>query len=168
MNDKITIKQIAVDIGIDRSTLLKAAKKHPDITVHYIKTPGCASPLAHLGQCDAELMMRIYTSPQAVDTSPGNFYIIQLVPDLLKNRIKLGYATNVSQRLSQHQTSAPTAVLIKSYQCNKSWETTAINCVMANCRHVRLGAESFDFDDVDMVIKIADKFFNLMNPAAQE
>lgn len=44
----------------------------------------------------------------------GFFYIIQLIPEVLPNRVKIGYTDNLDVRLKEHQTAAPTAKLIKS------------------------------------------------------
>ena len=37
----------------------------------------------------------------------GVFYLIQIIPELSPNRLKLGFAADVRQRLSEHRTSAP-------------------------------------------------------------
>ena len=64
-----------------------------------------------------------------VQNEAGFFYIIQLVPELDPKRVKLGFADDVSVRLSQHRTSAPTAVVLKSWPCKRSWESTVIDAL---------------------------------------
>ena len=59
----------------------------------------------------------------------GYFYVIQLVPEALPNRVKLGYADDVKQRLREHQTSAPTARIIGQWRCKRYWEQTAIDSI---------------------------------------
>ena len=44
----------------------------------------------------------------------GYFYIIQLVPEALPNRVKVGFADNVEKRLAEHRTAAPTAQAVAS------------------------------------------------------
>jgi len=45
----------------------------------------------------------------------GYFYIIQLVPEALPNRVKIVFADNVATRLAEHRTDAPTAKLLKTW-----------------------------------------------------
>jgi hypothetical protein len=59
----------------------------------------------------------------------GYFYIIQLVPEALPTRIKIGYTDNLEQRLQDHQTSAPTAIIIASWPCKRSWDFAAMDSI---------------------------------------
>ncbi len=52
----------------------------------------------------------------------GYFYIVQLVPEAIPNRIKLGYTDDLKQRLREHQTSAPTAKILSHWPCKRYWE----------------------------------------------
>ena len=55
-----------------------------------------------------------------VDLTVGVFYVIQLIPELDANRIKLGFAEDASARLAQHRTAAPTATVLKTWPCKRS------------------------------------------------
>jgi len=59
----------------------------------------------------------------------GYFYLIQLVPEALPNRIKLGFADNVQKRLAEHRTAAPTAKLLKAWPCKRSWDYAAMDSI---------------------------------------
>lgn len=96
-----------------------------------------------------------------VENSAGFFYIIQLIPEVAPNRVKLGFATTVENRLNAHKTTAPTAVLINQWNCNKDWERTAIASITRyECKHV--GGEVFDCEDLTKLNIRAKAFFNLM------
>jgi hypothetical protein len=56
----------------------------------------------------------------------GFFYLIQLVPEALPNGIKIGFADNVDRRLDEHKTAAPTAKMLKSWPCKRSWDYAAM------------------------------------------
>ena len=56
----------------------------------------------------------------------GFFYIIQLVPEALPNRVKIGFADNVERRLTEHHTAAPTARVVKAWPCKRSWDYAAM------------------------------------------
>jgi len=59
----------------------------------------------------------------------GNFYLIQLIPEALSNRVKIGFTDNLEQRLSEHRTAAPTAQLLKSWRCKRCWDQAAMDAI---------------------------------------
>jgi hypothetical protein len=59
----------------------------------------------------------------------GYFYLIQLVPEALPNRVKIGFADNVDTRLAEHRTAAPTAKLLKAWPCKRSWDYAAMDSI---------------------------------------
>jgi len=90
----------------------------------------------------------------------GYFYIIQLVPEALPNRVKLGYADDVNQRLREHQTSAPTAKLLRHWPCKRYWEQAAIDSITReDCRLVL--NEVYE-GNIDALLNRANEFFELM------
>ena len=93
----------------------------------------------------------------------GSFYIIQLVPEALPNRVKIGYADNVEQRLSQHRTAAPTAKLLKTWPCKRSWDYAAMDSIAREGCKLVLN-EVYE-GDVTGFLQRAERFFALMpNP----
>jgi hypothetical protein len=96
-----------------------------------------------------------------VENEAGFFYVIQLIPEYDPKRIKLGFADNVSSRLTQHRTSAPTAKLLKSWPCRRSWERTAIDAIAAVGGALILN-EVFEFQDIEAAIARADQFFSFL------
>ena len=93
----------------------------------------------------------------------GLFYILDLIPEANINRLKLGFTRSVSTRLKAHQTTAPTAAVIRTWPCKRSWELTAMDVV---CRgEVQVGhdrSEVYDVHSVEEVIHRADQFFSMM------
>ncbi|HET6882900.1 MAG TPA: type II toxin-antitoxin system VapC family toxin [Pirellulales bacterium] len=70
-----------------------------------------------------------------VEAVVGVFYVVQLVPELDPNRVKLGFADDAAARLAQHRTAAPTAKLLKTWPCKRSSEFTVIDALSAaNCK----------------------------------
>ena len=95
-------------------------------------------------------------------TNQGRFYLMVTEPTLEPNRFKVGYSTNVEERLRKHKTSAPHTKLIKEWPCREHWEKTAIDCVTVGTK--QLGREVFLAKDLQVVVKLADGFFELMPP----
>src|SRR5262249_33797068 len=87
--------------------------------------------------------------------------------DLDPRRLKLGVADDLPSRLSQHRTAAPTAVVVKSWPCKRTWEGTVMDCLTAvNCRLIL--NEVFECDDVVALIARGDNLFALLpDPGAK-
>ncbi len=93
----------------------------------------------------------------------GYFYIIQLLPDDLPKRLKIGYTDNLEVRLSDHRTSAPTLKLVRHWPCKRGWEEAARASITRTGCHL-IGGEVFD-GDPGALVRAAEAFFGLMpNP----
>jgi hypothetical protein len=108
----------------------------------------------------------IAVTPEGTDAKYdryGYFYLIQLVPEALPNRVKLGFADSVDRRLGEHRTAAPTARLLKSWPCKRSWDFAAMDCITrTGCKLVL--NEVYE-GDIQGFIDRAGAFFALMpNP----
>jgi hypothetical protein len=90
----------------------------------------------------------------------GYFYLIQLVPEALPNRVKVGLADNVETRLSQHQTAAPTAKIVRSWPCKRSWDFAAMDSVTRNGCKLVLN-EVYE-GDIQGFVDRAEAFFAVM------
>ncbi len=95
------------------------------------------------------------------DESVGVFYVIQLVPELDANRVKLGFADNADARLAQHRTAAPTAKLLKTWPCKRSWEWTVIDALSrAGCKLIL--NEVYECSDLAQLLAHGDQLFALL------
>lgn len=90
----------------------------------------------------------------------GTFYLIQLEPEHDPKRYKVGFASNIQERLRFFKCSAPFSKVIKLWPCKRLWEKTAIDCVTINSE--RLYTEVFRANDLDEIVKMVDKFFQIM------
>ena len=90
----------------------------------------------------------------------GYFYIIQLVPEALPNRVKIGFSDNVEKRLNEHQTAAPTAKILKAWPCKRSWDYAAMDSVTREGCKLVLN-EVFE-GDIDGFVVRGDQFFAIM------
>lgn len=90
----------------------------------------------------------------------GVFYLIQLEPEHDPGRFKVGFATNINERLRSHKCSAPFAIVLKTWPCKRLWERTAIDCSTGDCD--QLHTEVFRTSDLASVIAKCDGFFSIM------
>lgn len=96
-----------------------------------------------------------------VDSDAGGvFYLIQLEPEYDPARFKVGFATHIEERLRSHKTSAPFAIVLKTWPCKLLWEKTAIECAAQGCD--RLHTEIFRSESIDEIQSRCDQFFALM------
>lgn len=90
----------------------------------------------------------------------GVFYLIQLEPNHDPGRFKVGFAANMVDRLRALRCSAPYATPLRTWQCRRLWERTAIDCVTVGCDRVH--TEVFRTDSLEQVMQKCEQFFALM------
>jgi hypothetical protein len=90
----------------------------------------------------------------------GRRNALSLSREDLPTRLKIGYTDNLDVRQSDHRTSAPTLLLIKSWPCRRTWEEAArASITREDCRCI--GGEVFD-GDVQGFVERAEAFFSIM------
>ena len=87
----------------------------------------------------------------------GFFYLLCLEDP---SRFKVGFASNLNERLRQHRCSAPYTQVVKTWPCRRLWEKTAIECVTDGCE--RLHTEVFRSQSLESVEQKCERFFTLM------
>jgi len=121
MEDYVNFYELAKRLGMSYDTIRRSVAKFGDelgIVVQKMKLPGSKGALT---QCisteDANTLVAFLENKPKSDQIGGGenelsfrrfgyFYIIQVVPELMPNRLKIGYTDNLDQRLREHQTSA--------------------------------------------------------------
>lgn len=167
MPEYVTLKDLAEQLGIDRSNVRKYVVKH-GLNPVSVRTPGSRGQLTlALTAADAEAVRALRDSQgfgesvNPVENGDGYFYVVQLVPELDPNRVKLGFAVDTGARLDAHRTAAPTAVLLKAWRCKRSWEGAAIASITrAGCQLI--ANEVYQVDDLGALVEWGDAFFGLM------
>jgi len=167
----VSLKQLADELGLDRSNTRKYVLRH-GVHPHKRRTPDSGNQLTlTISVPEAEYIRTKRAEEGFLGTSKpvskevGVFYVVQLVPELDPRRIKTGYADDLSSRLAQHRTAAPTAKLVKSWPCRRSWEGTVMDCLTANGCKLILN-EVFECEDIDAIVQRAEQLFSVL-PAPQ-
>ena len=177
MAEYLTLDQVAETIGVEVTTVRRALKSIQFTTGIEIlkgKAQGRSRRALCVSDNHAQLIIEHFRSRQlqtsfASNAEPsvnlssngyGFFYIIQLVPELAPNRVKIGYTDNLDTRLKEHQTSAPTAKLIKSWRCKRAWDKAVMDSITrSDCHHVM--NEVYE-GNIEAFVLRADGFFNVM------
>ena len=90
----------------------------------------------------------------------GVFYLLCLEPEHDPSRFKVGFASNLNERLRQHRCSAPYITVVKTWPCRRLWEKTAIEGVTQGCE--RLHTEIFRAQSLEAVEAQCEQFFSVM------
>ena len=151
---KQTLFKIIKRLGL--STVKQRSTSHGNQLISYITPRDLELIKQHLAQARPE---RDEASPEP-QIDRGVFYLIQLEPQYDPGRFKVGFASNLSERLRDHRCSAPLATVLATWPCRPLWEKTAIDCVTQSCEQIH--TEVFRTDDISEVQQKAEQFFSLM------
>lgn len=169
----VPIIEIAEALGISKDYALRLVKRRAaELGLKPIRGKRNA---VFLSKEDADLLIQSHEPRRPSSSGSGDgwattdfgfFYLIQLHPEDLPDRVKLGYTDNLTQRLHDHRTTAPTLKLLRSWPCKRTWEAAAISSITrSDCR--RKGHEVFD-GKVDRFLTRAGAFFALMPKPEKE
>mgnify|MGYP001764822705 CR=1 FL=1 len=168
-NEVISVIDVANNLGKHKAYIFKILGRLGIDTVKEKNSAARGQKIAYITSDDYERLKEYLggTEPEpglvptlAQTDVGGVFYLIQLEPTHDPGRFKLGFATNIEERLRSHKTSAPFSKVLKTWPCKLLWEKTAIDCASQGC--VRLHTEVFHTDSIDEVLSRCDQFFKLM------
>lgn len=174
MPELVGLAEIAARLTVDNRTVRRLiAQESETLGIEIQRGKG---DKVLLSKDDAERLIASYLARRGPQTGTsedaakfdrfGYFYLIQLIPEALPKRIKIGFADNVERRLNEHRTAAPTAKLLKAWSCKRSWDYAAMDSITREgCRLVL--NEVFE-GDVEGFLRRAESFFSVMpNPDSQ-
>jgi hypothetical protein len=164
----IAVIDFALKHSLHKQTVFKVLKRL-EIETRSLKGSQTSrgQRIAYMTEADAErvlseLQSRSPGTPKddSITSEAGLFYVIQLEPEHDPSRFKVGYASNLSERIRHLRTSAPLLKVQRTWPCKRLWEKTAIECVTLGC--VRLHTEVFRTSSLQSVIERCNAFFSLM------
>jgi hypothetical protein len=175
MNDnRISVIDAANKLGMRKQTLFRMVKRLGVNTSKERDSAHRGQAIVYISETDFNLIAsQINTQSKTENGAPfassqidrGVFYLIELEPDHDPGRFKVGFASNMAERLRQHRCSAPFSVVVETWPCHVLWEKTAIDCVTQKCE--KLHTEVFRAKDIADIKAKCDQFFALM-PALDE
>jgi len=173
MEESISIIDVAKRLGKRKQTIFKIIKKLGISTKKQRHSKHRGQAIAYITNEDFNQISEYVSKNQNLEntdndrdinaTSPidhGNFYLIQLEPDHEPGRFKVGFSSNLGERLRDLKCSAPYVKIVSTWPCHRLWEKTAIDCVTVGCR--KLHTEVFRTDNLDNVQNKCNQFFALM------
>jgi len=167
-----SVIELADELGKRKQTIFKIIRRLGIETRKMQDSNRRGASLAYVTDGDAKRIQQELLSTSPDKKTPGNsdgaylspqkgvFYLVALEPDHDPKRFKVGFATNLSERLRSLRCSAPFIKIVKSWPCKNLWEKTAIECVTEGCE--RLHTEVFRATSLDSVMARCEEFFALM------
>jgi len=173
-NKLISAIDLATELGRRKQTVFKVIKRLQIEGQRMSTSDSRGQMVIHITEQDAEqvraVLSRTNPIPEDEDarTDPdgyiqpqlGVFYLIQLEPAYDPGRFKVGFTTDLNDRLRKHRCSAPHAIVLSSWGCKSLWEKTVIDCVTVGCERVH--TEVFRTSSIDDVVSRCESFFELM------
>ena len=166
----ISVIDAAKKLGIRKEHLFKVIKKLGIATTKERNSNHKGQRISYIRNTDFDFIINNQgitgkkTDNEVTITSAqldhGVFYLFQLEPDHDPGRFKLGFASNMPERLRQHRCSAPFAKVLKTWPCHVFWERTAIDSVTQGCEKIH--TEVFRTTDIASVQKKCEMFFERM------
>jgi hypothetical protein len=168
----ISVKEFAENNGLHRQTVFKVLKR---LQIEPSKSRGGeqnrGQTISYITQQDGLKVLEVLASTRRQESEGSNlpdaslydigvFYLLCLEPEHDPSRFKVGFASNLSERLRKHRCSAPYTKVVKTWPCRRLWEKTAIECVTNGCE--RLHTEVFRAQTLDSVQEKCTRFFDLM------
>ena len=153
----MTAKELAVKLNLSPSSVRRLLKRRG------VKLSGGRYAIS---DNEAQTIISEYANTKkgtvgTVGTEEGVFYAIQLIPSLRPFRIKLGFASVITRRLQDHRTAAPTARILHTWPCRKSWEQAAISAISAGEKRIGL-SEVFESTNLRTAFRRGEAFFALL------
>ena len=167
------LTSLAKELGMDNSNLRKYVLKK-GINYSMARDPINRQMSMSFAPKDADILRFTRTkegfskinAPVCINGDVGAFYAVQLIPEFAPNRLKLGFSNDTMGRLSTHRCSSPTAIMLKSWDCKRSWERAAMDsATRQDC--ILIANEVYDCDSLENVLGRLDTFFSIM-PAVRK
>ena len=164
--------EIAKRLNVVTDTIRRSVKKYKDQLNLQPKKMRTADSKGALVDClsfeDAEILIDFYErrgeNSEIFEENSfqryGVFYMIQLIPEFDSNRIKIGFTENINKRLIELQISSPTAKLIRTWPCKRSWDYAAMDSITR--KDCKLVMNEVYEGNVEGFIERGDDFFSMM------
>lgn len=169
METLVTLRALAEEIGMDRSHLRRYILSL-DSEPQRIRTPESRNqPTLAITASEADYVrserdrsgFTSHRTPIVGESPYGEFYVVQLEPALLPQRLKFGFPTSLRSRLTDYRSSNPGATILKSWPAKRVWEEAIIAVLSAYSDCELVGGEVYNCSDIDGLLKRGDHLMSL-------
>jgi hypothetical protein len=161
----VSVKDLAAELGKHRAPMLRRIRRE-GIEVHMRRLPDSRGKAAScVTPKQAEAVRQMYEGEVVVNAEPdtsgcGVLYVVQLLPKLDPQRVKIGFTQNIEMRLADFRTTVPDVKLVQSWPCKRTWESMVTDILVSvDCAHV--GGEVFRCKNLKGMLARADRLFGM-------
>ena len=164
----IPIRDIAQEVGLDRSHAHKLAKRLR-LEVANIRDGETGQMVSAVSEADADTM-RAYRKPfgegpagksfQAPQS--GVFYIVVADPQHAPLRVKMGFTASLGERVREYRCLAPEVKVVAKWPSRRAWERAAMDAITNDPRVSHLKGEVYDVESLDVIIERGSAFFAML------
>jgi len=92
----------------------------------------------------------------------GVFYFVQLNPNSLSKRVKLGFTTNLKGRMQDYRCCNPNLKLLGSWYSEPGWKSLIIRVAtnIKDAKHIR--GDVYEFKNIDEVVTCINEFMSFV------
>ena len=128
---RVAIRDIAASHGVRRQTVHKVVKRHGIRPTRLRSEDARGQRVSCITQDEYDRIKSDLDAPvDQADVHQGEvdavFYLLLTEPNADPRRFKVGFATDVSERIRKFKTIAPYVRLVKTWPCKAHWEKAAI------------------------------------------
>ena len=162
----IAVSEVESSLGKRKQSIFKIINRL-GIEKHFEKSDSAkGQKIAFISEDDFDLVKEHVQSSStagaiaSIDPASGGvFYLIQLEPEYDPSRFKLGFTSDMNERLRSHRTAAPYSRVVKTWPCKLLWEKTAIESIARGCEQVH--TEVFR-GEIEVILDRCERFFTQM------
>lgn len=162
------LKHLAVELGYSKAAFHRVVRRI-GIEPRRVRSDfsrgqrTLAITVEEAGRVRAATQERGMTLLESETTHPddGVFYAVVVDP-IRPDRVKLGFTSDLEQRLSSYRTSSPEVQVLFAIPCRRGWEATTMAALtnVEGCSQV--GREVFDYADSDALVERSRNWFALL------
>ena len=166
-DELVSVSQVASELGKQKQHIFKVLKRLGIDSKLERRSAARGQKVAYITTEDHQRVREYFSGIDNGDSgvvinseAGGVFYLIQFGPEQDPGRSKIGFATNIEERLRSHRTVAPFSKVLRTWPCRLGLEKTAIECATQDCE--RLHTEVFCSMSIEEVQSRCDQFFRIM------
>ena len=163
MEDMIFVNSLANDLSMNKGNLFKLLKKLKIETSSLRSAKHGQQMLSTITREDASKVISYRTGFfKEPDSKSPVIYLVQLLPDLSPNRVKIGFTSDMASRIRDFKTTCPDLTVIKTWQCPKHALEPGIVALIITSEDRPISDEVYQLSSLEDTMRRAEEDFKLL------
>jgi len=163
MEEMVFVSSLAGDLGMDKGNLFKLLKKLKIATTPIRSPKHGQQKIAALTKEDVSKVISYRTDfYREPERKIPVIYLVQLLPDLSPNRVKIGYTADILARIRDFKTTCPDLKLVKTWQCSRQTLEPGIVSMIITSDDKSISNEVYQLKNIEDTLRRAEEVFKLL------